>query len=381
MKKIISEIENIEKWAEHFTISLSEIFATTFYDIPSDPESRIITTDFILTKERRSLVKNILDQIMVSIQTGIRVKNLLNGPQGIGKTWTLWFLGHVLRLPQFSEHFRILYISKGSNIEFDGWRFILQEFVFGFPESISIIKSLSSCVGEAKATGLEQEILNSNEKGKYTIFICDQINELKSDSLAIFKTLRRMPWKFIMCSQSANNDPSKDMNLDDFLKIDKKSLFLPQDIDFLLASQNFQISKDEWSKVQEVAGSNPREIVLLLSQKAEKIDDKIARYKIQRGKQIWQAHSDYIKTLSPPESLLLSRGVYYLDKDLLLDYALIPIIDKKWMMLETESPFHIDFKICSLFPFSRKILIDFLYSTFSMQSLETENFYKNHLDI
>ena len=122
-----------------------------------------------------------------------------------------------------------------------------------------------------------------------------------------------MPWKFMMCSQSANNDSSKDMNMDDFMKIDKISLFLPQEIDFLFASHHFQIAKDDLSKVQEVAGSNPREIFLLLSQKEEKIDDKIAFYKIQRGEQIWQSHGDYLKTLSSRYEafFIIKRCLFY----------------------------------------------------------------------
>lgn len=370
-------ISEIEQWPENFNISLSKIFATPFCEIPYDPNTLILEANLILTNERRNLIKNILERIMVSCQTGLRVKILLNGPQGIGKTWSLWLLGHILKLPKFSQHFRILYISKASDIEFDGWRFILKEFLFGFPESISLNEEMprSKC-----AEALEQEIFKYNKQGKFTVLICDQINELKSGSLEIFNTLRQMPWNFIMCSQSANNDDSsKDLNMDNFVKIERISLFLPQEIDFFLVSQHFQISKDEWRKVQEVAGSNPREIALLLSQKAKNINDKIERYKYQRGTDIWKAHSDYIKTLSPSETFLLSKGVFYMDKDLILDYALIPIIDKKWMILK-KSPFEKDFKISSLFPFSRKILLDFLYATLTTQSLEPENFYKNHLD-
>ena len=164
-----------------------ELLCTYFEEYSKECKLKMIE----ITNERKKFVGKILEVLVQTYKT--RPCILLNGPQGTGKSSTLLLLCHILTL---HSDIKIVFLSKCSLIQSKKPDIIMEEINHIFPE-IPI---------DSKLDFIKDYLRQEKNNNIYTIFICDQVNELSYQDFCMkISPFISLPWSMIICSQSYNN--------------------------------------------------------------------------------------------------------------------------------------------------------------------------------
>lgn len=355
-KNLQSFLNKLDFLPSLLKISFPQLFKALFSE---KKHSKVFLESTLLavTRERREMVRYFLENLQLFLNTGTPQAYRLVGPQGIGKTFSLFLLANFLKVAEISEFVKLIYINDAVLLTNDGWLPVLEEFSFTFPESREVFAALRETATESEILKVIRQKLNEiNEKGLITVLICDNLNGLKGPlSQNIFDKLKISGWKIkLVCETNCNDTENKHS----FLTINYNSFFHFNELKRLL--NEFSVFKDfELHKLQKIVGNSPREGFLVLSQQGNTLDEKISAYKDKRKAEILASFSQFLASRSSKFIAKLYKSTYYLDKELCLGYWPAPEVDRQWMLVSKEKLAY-SFKIVGIFPFVREVLDEFM---------------------
>ena len=129
------------------------------------------------------------------------VRFLLQGNEGVGKTYTLGLLTYVLKNSTVKQKIRVFYIQNCILFSAECLSAIKEEFHKAFPE-----KNCADIQDISALQNLMFKVLEDYKKeGTITVFIADQLNKVGSNFIMHFLHLTELPWKIQIYSQSATN--------------------------------------------------------------------------------------------------------------------------------------------------------------------------------
>ena len=394
LQKTLSHFEeNIKNLKMSSTIELNlkdlcgnNVLAST--KVLPDLKNIINNAKVFVTPEREDFIFKMINFLRNSLsEKPYEKRHILTGPSGIGKTFTLFLL--VSELKKFNKNIKVVYIPNCYHLMDNGWKAIIKEFIFTFPEKEKELKKFLEGRIEKDAINAMYDIINQEKH--MTILIMDQINFiLDNETYSLFKSLSFFPWNLQIFSQSANNDPQKALKFFLFHSFDKL-MSIEQIRDQIENNPKFQKLKHSKTGIKDLeekkldleeresrqslneyealelqdlknvekimarVGSNPREMDRIFENSGNNIDETIAKYEQKRVFEILLAHEKFQREFLTNQAFIIrfAKAVFFMDKEINLTDFLI--IDHKLMIrkyVDDEG----NYQIKSNFPLAGKIL-------------------------
>ena len=287
-----------------------------------------------------------------------KVMLLLQGNEGIGKTYTLGLLAHVLKNSAAKDQIRVFYIPNCLLFSEDPSEAINDEINKVFPEL--------NWIDFKNDFGSICRIMNDYYyKGIYTVFIADQLNNISSTSLflQLFSKLAMIPWKIQIYSQSATNLTNENFKIlfkcathyscDHFFTANSVKNFIRNLIKE--KSLKFNLTDEDFKSIFSLVKENPREIDLILTSNGNTLNEKIENYIEDRGSQIFELHNIFYE--NSPFKSQLNESIFFMDLDCFYKSMGKPIINNQFMKFSTiKQEGKTLYKISSSFPLASLIL-------------------------
>ena len=197
--------ETIDKLPDKFDLDFGEdnsIFAGEFYHYTADDEVEVVKNATIfVTKQRKDVLLKILKNLK---EHGKEIRQLyvLDGPQGIGKTYTILSFSHCLST---NEKVKLIHIQLSEKLDLFFKEEIVKQLDFSFFEENLNLDSLYKLDVNSLLQELNELLIKYKKKGYILILIIDQLNHVKNDAQCLLKELLRLSWNICLCSQSSNN--------------------------------------------------------------------------------------------------------------------------------------------------------------------------------
>ena len=237
--------------------------------------------------------KNVTVTKPILSRQGGKRKFLLTGNEGIGKTYTLGLLAHVLKNSAAKDQIRVLYIPNCILFSEDPFE-VIDEFKKVFPEiTCPFFKDFESICATM------EDYYNN---GIYTVFIADQLNNISDKFSEKFFKLAAIPWKIQIYSQSATNITNADFKIlfkcvthyycDHFFRANSVKTFIRHLIKEL--SLEFNLTDEDFKTIFSLVKENPREIHYILTSKGNTLNEKIENYCKNRESEIFDLHQNFM---------------------------------------------------------------------------------------
>ena len=133
--------------------------------------------------------------------------------------------------------------------------------------------------------------------------------------------------------------------------------FIPKNL--LKAILNSEINSyspntEEFNKIFETSNGIPREAILICRSEGSTIEEKLKNYENQRRDQLINIHMKLYRNLDFSNQIMLIKSIFYMDKDVFIQFSRDPVIDKQLMCYEKGEGNK--FKILSVMPLANEVL-------------------------
>lgn len=331
-----------------------------------------------ITQNRKDFIKNILYKMLDYSKKHDKNNNtyplkfLLSGSEGIGKTFTLIYLAHLLKeYNQYSNNIKLIYLSHCIYLNRMRLDYLKQEFEFSFrgdEENINNINFLNELM-----YNFRESINKYRINGYMTILIVDQLNSLNNSSIFLFEELVALNWNFIVCSQSSTNiiKPELKQFFKDCDKMNYDDFFNENDIKKIVLKNDINLSESDFKNIYAIVYNNPRETFKILNLEGGNLQEKIEVYKDIRGLEIKKQHGDF-RNENPSFREELAKSIYYMDTKLELKLIEGPFINNQFMKIKLNMR---HYRIDSVFPFAGEVLKS-MYN----QVKKSDDFYSKRIE-
>ena len=286
---------------------MEEVINFEFMDLSTITlEKKPTNRQIYVTKNRKDFLKHLFKPLESEIREDLtflppskipnidpnKLRFLLLGNEGIGKTITLGLLAHVLKTSAVKDKIKVFYIQDCEAFMENPYEKTREEINLVFQG-----ENIGNFDISENYKGFFDLVEKYNKLGYLTVFIADQLNSLENDvSIPFFKKLVTLPWKMQIYSQSSTNFLNDDFKMlfrttinctcEKFFteKIIKKLIEEKcQEINLIL-----KVDEDDevFQKIYDLVKENPREINLILESKGNTIEEKIEKYKFDRSRNL-----------------------------------------------------------------------------------------------
>ena len=322
---------------------------------------------FFVTKRRRNALLKIVKELQDNYEQRLQIY-VLDGPQGIGKTYNFLIFSHCLRK---IKNVRLVHIQQSENLNNCFVEEILDQFYFTFLEEKDFLVKLKVIDDDniilIKLKGLLRKY---KKKGYILILMVDQINYMKNKVKELLDQLFSLRWDIFFTSQSANNE----QNDEKFWKYMYDSfLFSEEEIDTLILhhidqqktnnhlDKNFEFSGDNFKRLMQFAGKVPRELLRVIDSEGKTFEEKLLNYANVRENELNTLFLSFWTPKNEYEKNLILKAIYYMDTNLAIDQNPEPSLDRQLMFLESGPAGTL--KIFSHFPLCNIVLKKYLNDT------------------
>ena len=365
-KTLLKEIENLK---EEFKFEFMNLSTITY-------EKQATNQLIYVTKTRKAFLTHLFQPLEKEIRENLtflpasnspfidpnKLRFLLLGNEGIGKTFTLGLLTFVLKTSSVKDKIKVFYIQNCQLFSENPNLSIQDEF-----NQFSSGANLGNLEEPAEFTRFYSLVDDYNNEGFLTVFIADQLNSIDKNSVVLFLKLLTLPWKMQIYSQSATN-----INNEDFKNVFKSSIyctcekfFTKEKIESLITDQNkennnLNLEPGDFQEIYSLVKENPRETELILKSKGNTVKEKIETYKFNRGKEIYEISKKFYNINSFNIQSELNKSIYFMDTDCFFESMGDPSINNQFMKFSSKIISDPDLKrvyqIHSSFPFAGYVL-------------------------
>ena len=371
LKKIIKE----SKTSITLKFSKEKLFAGDFYHFQYDCSEKedtrgtekIRETQLFITDSRKIMFSKLFDEFKVALLEKMNQIFSIDGPQGIGKTYSLLILASTFRK---NSKIRFVFIQNSKRVNIRSWKEILDQFICSFPEYEEHLNKLKNSDNDSDIIIALKKILREYaKKGVIVVLIFDQINFLDTEGVSLLLNLKSFEWAAVFLSQSSNNQDEKPVK--DARSIFQENLTNRSEFKSIL-DYHFEKRKNEklitpdftidYDELIKYTGFIPREGIRVLDSKGSTFQEKLETYVEQRAEEISAANMNF--KFNQIHDYALS--IFFMDTDIPMPLSInFPIINRQFQICKKENK---EKKIYSTFPFACKVLKSWSIENFKLPS-------------